>query len=73
MSESIWFASGVTESCDDFYIGEWTFEPNSSTVAEVILEKYDWLIDPEYTSLPAEEACEESLLYWDIVKLDVME
>ena len=43
---SIWFAYGKTESGDDFTVGYWEFEPSDCVVAEVILEKYDWLIDP---------------------------
>lgn len=70
---SIWFAYGKTESGDDFTVGYWEFEPSDSVVAEVILEKYDWLIDPEFTSLPAAEACEESLIYWDTVELELLD
>ena len=73
MSKSVWFAYGKTESGDYFQVGAWGFEPSASTVAEVILEKYDWLIEPEYVYLPAEEACEESLIYWDIVQLEILE
>ena len=73
MSKSIWFATGWNEHFEDYYIGAWTFEPNASTVAEVVLEKYDYLIDPNCISLPAEEACSESGISWDIVKLDVMD
>ncbi len=73
MSESIWFATGWDCNFEDYYIGAWTFEPKSSTVAEVILEKYDYLITPIYISSSAEQACEKSGISWDIVKLDVME
>ncbi|AKO61076.1 hypothetical protein AXI76_gp175 [Pseudoalteromonas phage H101] len=73
MSKTIWFAYDKTESGDDFQVGAWSFEPSDSVVAEVILEKYDWLIEPEYVSLPAEDACEESLIYWDVVCLDILE
>lgn len=70
---SIWIAHGRSESGDSFTIGYWEFEPSDSIVAEVILERYDWLIDPEFTSLTATEACEESLVYWDIDKLDLLD
>ena len=73
MINTVWLAYGKTESGDDFQVGAWTFEPSESAVAEVILEKYDWLIDPECDSLPAEEACEESLIYWNTVQLEVLE
>ncbi len=73
MSEGIWFATGWDEYFEDYYIGAWTFEPKNSTVAEVILEKHDYLIDPDYISSPAEEACKKSGISWDIIKLAVME
>lgn len=73
MSEDIWFAYGKTESGDDFQVGYWTYKPSDKQVAEVILSAYGWLIDPEYKDLPAEEACEESLIYWDAVCLGEVE
>ena len=73
MSKRIWLAYGKTESSDDFQVGYWTFEPSDKQVAEVILSDYDWLIDPEYKDLPAEEACEESLIYWVTVCLEKVE
>ena len=70
MSESIWFAYGKTESADDFQVGYWDYEPSDTEVAEVIISRLSWLIEPESKDLPAEEACEESLIYWDTVCLE---
>lgn len=73
MSESIWFAYGKTESGDDFQVGYWDYKPSDKDVAEVIISKSSWLIYPEYKDLPAEEACEESLIYWNTVCLEKVE
>lgn len=74
MSKGIWLAYGKTESGDDFQVGYWVSEPTDENIAEVILDKYDWVLDPEIDlediSMSAKEACEESLVYWSKVYLE---
>ncbi len=74
MSKGIWFAYGKTESREDFQVGYWTSEPTDENIAEVILDKYEWVLDPEIdledTPMSPKEACEESLVYWSKVHLE---